>query len=121
MTNGAPHDDHAPVAADVVKRYLQGLNLEQLGRVDEAVRLYEAALSARFDAAGPYDRLIAIYSERARHQDVIRVASSALASVHTHDDKRRWYGAMRDEAARAQARVPATARRKDDDSRRSRP
>jgi hypothetical protein len=46
--------------------YLRGQNLEQILQTDEAIPLYEEAVAARFDAAGPYDRLIAIYHERER-------------------------------------------------------
>lgn len=76
---------------ELVRDFLHGQNLEQIGRVDEAVPLYERAMAAGFDAAGPYDRLIFIYQERRAHRDVIRAAEAALASVHTYDAKRMWY------------------------------
>jgi hypothetical protein len=91
---------------DLVKGFLRGQNYEQVGRVDEAVELYEAAVAARFDAIGPYDRLIAIYAGRAQHGDVARVAAAALAAVHTHADKAAWYERMKSEAEEAAARLP---------------
>jgi hypothetical protein len=93
-----------PVGGELVKLYLKAQNLEQMTRTDEAVVLYEEAVAAGFDAAGPYDRLIAIYSERDAHAEVKRVADAALRSVRTFDDKKTWYRTMRDgadEAARS--------------------
>jgi hypothetical protein len=91
---------------NLVEGFLKGQNYEQIGRVDEAIALYEAAVAGRFDAIGPYDRLIALYSGRAQHADVVRVASVALECVRTHPDKRAWYERMKSEAERASARVP---------------
>jgi hypothetical protein len=89
--------------------FLKGQNLEQLGKVDEAVALYEQAVTAGFDSPGPYDRLIHIYAHRAQHSDVVRVGSAALESVHTHEDKLRWYEQMRAQATRAASTVPPAA------------
>jgi hypothetical protein len=91
---------------DLVNSFLKGQNLEQLGRIDEAVTQYEIAVQAGFDATGPYDRLIALYSHRAEHQDVVRVAQAALAQVRTYEDKRAWYRRMEAEARKAAAKVP---------------
>jgi tetratricopeptide (TPR) repeat protein len=91
---------------EIVKRYLRAQNLEQVGRVDDAVKLYEQAVEARFDSTGPYDRLITIYAQQARHREVIRVASVAIEAVRTHQGKMSWYRQMRDEAERALAQVP---------------
>lgn len=100
-------------AADTVRDFLRGQNLEQVGRVDEAAELYENAVASRFDATGPYDRLIAIYSARARHRDVVRVARSALEHVQTHAEKRSWYERMHTDAEKASANVPkATPKRR---------
>jgi predicted metal-dependent HD superfamily phosphohydrolase len=52
-------------------------------------------VEARFDAAGPYDRLIAIYRARDRHGDVVRVATAAIECLRTFDDKRAWYESVR--------------------------
>ncbi len=94
---------------DLVKHYLRGQNLEQLGRLDEATALYELAVTEGFDATGPYDRLIGIYAAAARHGDVIRVAEAALVHVQTYADKRAWYERMRAEAERARRAVPKAA------------
>ncbi len=93
----------------LVKHYLRGQNLEQLGRVDEAIELYEIVVAARFDSTGPYDRLITIYAQGSRHAEVVRVATAALDNVRTHADKAGWYERMRAEAQRAAARVPPAA------------
>ncbi len=100
--SGAP----TPSNADLVAGYLRGQNLEQVGRADEAAEHYEAAVRAGFDATGPYDRLIAFYSARAEHVEVVRVADAALANVRTHAEKRAWYQDMKAGAERALRRVP---------------
>ncbi len=106
-----PGDDPNETMA-LVRGYLKGQNLEQIGRVDDAVELYEAAVEKSFDSTGPYDRLIHIYADSARHEDVIRVAESAIRNVHTHDAKRAWYERMRGAAQEALAKVPRAAPRK---------
>ena len=95
----------APTPDELVALYLRAQNLEHVRRTDEAARLYEEAVAAGFDAAGPYDRLIAIYRERNAHTDVARVAAAAATNVRTFEDKRQWYEGVRDgatEAARAE-------------------
>lgn len=101
--------DPAPNGVDIVKGYLRAQNLEQLGRLDEAISLYEAAVAAGFDSTGPYDRLLILYADQARHRDVIRIADLALANVRTHEDKRSWYRSMQTEAKRAADKVPPAA------------
>ena len=96
---------------EVVKHFLRAQNLEQLGRIDEAIELYETAVAEQFDSTGPYDRLIGIYSHRALHADVVRVAESALEHVQTHEEKRAWFREMRDHAQRASAAVPPAAKK----------
>lgn len=108
MDSEGPHGE-ATAGVELVQRFLRGQNLEQLGRLDEAVELYEEAVAARFDSPGPYDRLIYVYSDRAQHAEVVRVAERALVSVHTHRDKKRWYEDMKSSAAAAMKRVPKAA------------
>lgn len=98
---------------DNVKDFLRGQNLEQLGRVNEAIALYEKAVADSFDSSGPYDRLIRLYADRAQHSDVVRVAEAALAGVHTYPDKLGWYELMRAEAIKAQTKVPRAIRKGD--------
>lgn len=95
--------------ADLVKDFLKAQNLEQLGRTDEAIDLYELTVEGRFDAIGPYDRLIALYSHRGQHRDVIRIVDAALASVRTYEDKKEWYRTMRSAAEKAATKVPRAA------------
>jgi hypothetical protein len=83
---------------ELVRLYLRAQNYEQMLQTDEAIPLYEEAVAARFDAAGPYDRLIAIYHEREAYADVARIAAAAVTNVRTFDDKRAWYESMRDGA-----------------------
>ena len=97
---------------DIVRKFQRGQNLEQIGDPEGACTLYEEAVVAGFDATGPYDRLIALYGDRASHGDVVRVSEAALANVHTYADKRAWYEQMRASALKAQAKVPKAAPRK---------
>lgn len=99
-------------SVDLVHGFLRGQNLEQLGRVDEAIELYEEAVAAHFDSPGPYDRLIEIFSNRSQHLEVIRVAEAARTSVHTHRGKYQWYESMIASARAAASKVPqATPKR----------
>ena len=91
---------------DLVKDFLRGQNLEQLGWLEEATELYEAVISGGFDSSGPYDRLVAIYADEARHAEVVRVAELAIANVLTYEDKKAWYERMRSDAIKAQTKVP---------------
>ena len=98
--------NQAMTPIELVNCFLKGQNLEQLGKLEDAMHQYEIAVGAGFDATGPYDRLIALYSHRAQHQDVVRVAGAALTHVRTYEDKRSWYRRMEAEARRAAAKVP---------------
>ena len=82
------------MTSDLVALYLRAQNLEQVERTDEAIPLYEQAVAAGFDAAGPYDRLIAIYTAREAFADVARIAGAAAATVRTFDEKRAWYSSV---------------------------
>lgn len=97
---------------DIVRKFQRGQNLEQIGDAEGAFALYEEAVEAGFDATGPYDRLIALYGDRARHGDVVRISEAALANVHTYADKRAWYEQMRAAAVKAQEKVPRAAPKK---------
>lgn len=102
-------DSDPPSGVRLVEAFLRGQNLEQVGREDDAIHLYESAVEQGFDSPGPYDRLIVIYANHARHGDVIRIADLALANVVTHGDKRAWYERMRHDAQAAAERVPRAA------------
>lgn len=79
---------------EIVKDFLRAQNLEQVGRVDEAIVLYEQAVADRFDASGPYDRLIFIYQQRNMRSDVVRVAKASLENIRTYPAKKMWYEAQ---------------------------
>ena len=89
---------------ELVKLYLRGQNLEQMQRTDEAIVCYEEAVTARFDSAGPYDRLLFIYREREANEDIVRVAEAAQANVRTFEQKASWYKEM---ATNARERIKA--------------
>lgn len=100
---------------EMVEDYLRAQNLEQLGRVEEAIELYEDVVRRGFDSMGPYDRLIHLYGGRAAHAEVVRVAESALTNVRTYEDKRKWYETMRSAALKAASDLPKPVPRRDDD------
>ena len=66
-------------ALDVqVERNLKGRELEKVGKVDEAIRLYETNISENFDGNFPYDRLATIYRKRKDFQSEVRVLGKAV-------------------------------------------
>lgn len=79
---------------DLVRIFLKAQNLEQMQRFDDAAPLYERMVEAGFDSSGPYDRLIAIYSNHERHDDVVRIATAALERVRTFEAKTEFYRSM---------------------------
>jgi hypothetical protein len=95
----------------MVQDFLRGQNLEQIGRVDDAVRIYEQIVAEHFDAAGPYDRLIWIYQSRSQHQDVVRVAEASLSAVHTYPEKAEWYRQQIQRAKDAMGTTPEARER----------
>lgn len=88
-----------------MKAFLKGQNLEQVGRTEEAIEAYEETVQGGFDAAGPYDRLLFIYSGQGRHSEVIRIAEASLATVKTYPAKKDWY---REHIERAKAALHDT-------------
>ncbi len=101
-----PPTEDAPPPEDLVRDYLRAQNLEQVGRTEDAVLHYERAVEYGFDAAGPYDRLIAIYRALEAHREVARVAEAALAHVRTYPDRRAWYERMQQGATEAMKSQP---------------
>lgn len=91
---------------ELVKDFLRGQNLEQIGKADEAVEVYEGIVAENFDSSGPYDRLIWIYQTRSMHRDVIRVAQRSLEVVRTYSEKRDWYQRQIDSATEALGSAP---------------
>ncbi len=61
-----------------VQRNLRAIDLERLGRVDEAIELYEENVREGFRGNQPYDRLASIYRERGLIDEEIRVLQRAV-------------------------------------------
>jgi tetratricopeptide (TPR) repeat protein len=91
---------------ELVQDFLRGQNLEQVGRTDEAIELYERIVGERFDASGPYDRLIWIYQTRGMHKEVIRIAEASIEMVHTYPEKLEWYRTQIERAREALGSIP---------------
>lgn len=106
VASQSPPTEDVPPPEDLVRDYLRAQNLEQVGRTEDAVLHYERAVKYGFDAAGPYDRLIAIYRALEAHGEVARVAEAALAHVRTYPDRRTWYERMRRGATEAMKSQP---------------
>lgn len=91
---------------ELVQDFLRAQNLEQVGRTDEAIELYEGIVGEKFDASGPYDRLIWIYQTRGMHREVIRIAEASIEMVHTYPEKLEWYRAQIERATEALGSIP---------------
>ena len=61
-----------------VHNNLTGEALEKVGRVDEAVKLYEENIAARFPGSFPYNRLAIIYRKKKDYDNEIRVLERAV-------------------------------------------
>jgi hypothetical protein len=60
-------------------RNLEAITLEQAGKVDEAVALYERNVAEGFVGDLPYGRLVAIYERLAAFDDAERVLRRAIS------------------------------------------
>ncbi len=59
-------------------RNVAGLEAEQAGRIDEALRVYELNAAEGFAGDWPYGRLVAIYERRHAFDDAERVLLRAI-------------------------------------------
>lgn len=76
---------------ELVQNNLEGIRLEKLGRIDEAVELYEQNVKNKFDGDHPYERLRIIYSGEDRHDDVVRICQEYLKNVNQDPIRRAKY------------------------------
>lgn len=61
-----------------VERNLQGKELERIGRIDDAISLYELNVADDFEGSHPYDRLATIYHERKDYNNERRILEHAI-------------------------------------------
>jgi tetratricopeptide (TPR) repeat protein len=61
-----------------LERNLKGIELEKLGKVDEAIEQYERNIEENFDGNHPYDRLSMIYRKKKDIINEIRVLVKAI-------------------------------------------
>lgn len=61
----------------------RGIELEQAGRVDEAIKFYERSVADWFGGNHPYDRLRIIYTRREQYDDAIRVCRAFVQMAET--------------------------------------
>ena len=74
----------ASPTTDLVDNNINGERLEKLGKLNEAIALYEYNIAQRFDGNFPYDRLAIIYRKQKKYDEEIRVLKQAI-DVFTHD------------------------------------
>ena len=74
----------ASPTTDLIDNNINGERLEKLGKLNEAIALYEYNISQRFDGNFPYDRLAIIYRKQKKYDEEIRVLKQAI-DVFTHD------------------------------------
>ncbi len=60
------------------ERNIKGIELEKLGKVEEAVKFYEKNIEENFDGNHPYDRLAIIYRKKKDIRNEIRVLEKAI-------------------------------------------
>jgi tetratricopeptide (TPR) repeat protein len=61
-----------------VERNLKGIELEKLGKVDDAIVLYEQNITENFDGSHPYYRLSEIYHKGKLYNEEIRILEKAI-------------------------------------------
>lgn len=62
----------------VVDRNMKGIKLEKNGHEDQAIALYEANISDRFDGSHPYNRLRILYKNCGDYANAIRVCEAYM-------------------------------------------
>jgi hypothetical protein len=60
------------------RRNLDGMGLEQEGRTEEALALYEQNIAEGFEGDWPYGRLVSVYERHGRYEDAERVLRRAM-------------------------------------------
>lgn len=63
----------------MVDRNLMGKELEEKGKIDQAVALYEANVADGFNGTHPYTRLRVIYTKQKNYFDAARVCQAYIA------------------------------------------
>ncbi|NJD60024.1 MAG: hypothetical protein C3F13_09460 [Anaerolineales bacterium] len=67
----------------MAERNQKGKNFERKGKIDEAIKMYEANVTDRFNNNFPYDRLRIIYTNQQRYEDAIRVCHAFVDMANT--------------------------------------
>lgn len=63
---------------ECVERNLLGQKHEAVGRINEAIELYEKNIQENFIGSHPYYRLVDIYHKQKRYDDEIRILNHAI-------------------------------------------
>lgn len=58
---------------------LKGKEYEKIGKIDEAIQLYERVVSRKFDGSFPYDRLCILYRKQGDYSSEEIVLKKAIA------------------------------------------
>lgn len=83
------------------RRNLEGMELEQRGRIDLAIELYEQNVEEGFEGDWPYGRLASYYEKLGRNDQAARVLERAIevfkaSKRRTAEERRATVKAFRD-------------------------
>jgi len=71
------------------KRNIEGQKYEKIGKIDEAIKLYEMNVNEMCEGNFPYDRLSIIYHKMKRYDDEKRILNKAISVFEKIDIRRR--------------------------------
>lgn len=77
----AMSDAERKLFTPLVDRNTDAIELEKLGRTDEAVELYELNVHDKVRALIPYERLLVIYVRRGDYDNAIRICQEAARNL----------------------------------------
>ncbi len=66
-----------------LERNLKGIESEKLGKIDEAIELYERNIEENFDGNHPYDRLSKIYRKK---KDLINEKRVLVKAIYVFEN-----------------------------------
>lgn len=69
----------------------KGRELEKVGEVDQAVKMYELARENRVDTIHPYKRLAILYRKKEDTEKEMRAIESALANIDKESSAYEWF------------------------------
>jgi len=83
-------------------KILLGNNFENAGDIEKACACYEGCVKNRFKGNGPYDRLIILYKNLDRPDDILRIVKKAISIFEKVTKQGRSDGAKKLEKYKSQ-------------------